>query len=414
MRIEVLTLVFFLALQVHGIFEGERWTTGEVDLGNNGDTIFYYLFSARKVANRGKKLLIWFNGGPGCSSSTGLFTENGPYMFFNKSSKLSYNPYSWNTEYDIMFVDQPVGVGYSLVKDEQHYCVTEVCVSKNFYVFLVKFLEEDHPEYAEVPIYLTGESYAGHYIPAIMATVLRANNPLINLKGVAIGNGMMDRALQILVYPDYVLQQGNITWFGYIFFKSMAIMCNIAIPYRIQVLEYFCMGTISILRNFSGLYNPYDIRRNDTDDILDDYTLDILNDKKVQEQFGFKSFRKVSSICNGTIYEYMRPDLCTSVLDDMVYALNKGLEVFMFSGDKDYQCNWLSNELVANSLQWEHQNKYLDAEYKNLTFNGKVHARYRKHKNLAFMVVYNAGHMVPMDQGPFALEMLHLFIENKL
>jgi cathepsin A (carboxypeptidase C) len=403
-------LILLLAFQVYAIFHGEKWTTGDIDLGNGGDTIFYYLFSARNVTNRGKKLLIWFNGGPGCSSSTGLFTENGPYMFFNKSSKLSRNPYSWNTDYDLMFVDQPVGVGYSQAKNKHHFCTTELCVTKNFYIFLVKFLQEDHPEYVNIPIYLTGESYAGHYIPAIAATILRAKNTLINLQGVAIGNGMMDRALQILSYPDYVLEQKNISWFPYVFFKSMAIMCNIAIPYRVPIFDQFCLGTITILRNFSGLYNPYDIRRSDNDDILDNYTLEILNNRAIQKSFGIKSYRYVDAICNETLYESMRPDLCTSVMDEMSYMLENELDVLMYSGDKDYQCNYLSNELVANNVKWAGQEEFKNARYSNFT----IQARFKKHKNFIFMIVKDAGHMVPMDQPPFALEMLKSFLEDKI
>jgi len=406
--VALITLLF--AFGVHAIFEGEKWTTGEIDLGNGGDTIFYYLFSARNQTNRGKKLLIWFNGGPGCSSSIGLFTENGPYMFYNKSSKLTFNPYSWNRDYDLMFVDQPVGVGYSQAKDKHHFCTTELCITKNFYLFLIRFLQEDHPEYIKVPIFLTGESYAGHYIPSIATTILRAKNSLINLQGVAIGNGMMDRALQILVYPDYVLEQKNITLFPYMFFKTMAIMCNIAIPYKVRILEYFCMGTIYILRNFSGLYNPYDIRRNDNDDILDEYTLEVLNNREIQKSFGIKSPRTIKGVCNETLYETMRPDLCTSVMDDMSYMLEKGLRVLMYSGDKDYQCNYLGNELVANSIKWKGQDNFKNSNYINFT----TQARFKKYENLIFMIVKDAGHMVPMDQGAFALDMVNSFVEDTI
>lgn len=99
MQIQIFMIfAFSLIADVKGIFDNETWTAGEIDLGNGGDTMFYYLFNARNVSNREKLLLIWFNGGPGCSSSTGLFTENGPYMFQNKSKNLTYNEYSWNTD----------------------------------------------------------------------------------------------------------------------------------------------------------------------------------------------------------------------------------------------------------------------------------------------------------------------------
>ena len=143
---------------------------------------------------------------------------------------MSYAVFSVSDEPDptiITHIDQPVGVGYSLKKDNEHYCTNETCVAMNFYKFLQRFLLYEHTEYAHKPIYLTGESYAGHYIPSIMSYILRAKNPLINLAGIAIGNGMMSRPMQILAYPDYVYMHKRINHISYLLFKSMALVCSL-------------------------------------------------------------------------------------------------------------------------------------------------------------------------------------------
>lgn len=69
-------------------------------------------FEARNNSNTAP-LAAWFNGGPGCSSMIGLFEENGPCHFVNGESKPSLNEHSWNNEVNMLYIDQPIGVGFS-------------------------------------------------------------------------------------------------------------------------------------------------------------------------------------------------------------------------------------------------------------------------------------------------------------
>jgi len=103
-------------------------------------------------------LLLWLNGGPGCSSLLGLFEENGPYKITNETT-LESNPFSWNNKANLIYVDQPVGTGFShagffdLVS-------TERGVARDFYEFLTKFFAL-YPQFAGRDFYISGESYAG-------------------------------------------------------------------------------------------------------------------------------------------------------------------------------------------------------------------------------------------------------------
>ena len=104
---------------------------------------------------------IVLTSGPGCSSLTGLFMELGPSTVSDDGTKPIRNPYSWNNNASVIFLDQPVNVGYSYgdasVSDT-------VAASKDVYALLVLFFKQ-FPEYAKLDFHIAGESYAGHYIP---------------------------------------------------------------------------------------------------------------------------------------------------------------------------------------------------------------------------------------------------------
>lgn len=78
-------------------------------------------------------LVAWLNGGPGCSSMIGLFQENGPCMFpiaGNQTDSSAgddddggggepiFNPYSYNNHANVVYIDQPVGTGFSYSDDD--------------------------------------------------------------------------------------------------------------------------------------------------------------------------------------------------------------------------------------------------------------------------------------------------------
>ncbi len=393
-------------------FPGESWTSGSVPLDNGGDALFYYLFRARTPASDQRSLVIWLNGGPGCSSTYGLFSENGPYLF-NKSQQLYRNPFAWNQLYDVVFVDQPVGTMYASVKDQAHYCRNETCVARGFYTFLRGFVEL-YPEYRGVPLFLTGESYAGHYIPAITAYLARsANRDVINLKASAIGNGMTDVQLQIGVYPDYVFEEGKLSWPLYALFKVAALVCQTALQSGYRSFDTFCINSMAAMAIVANITNYYDIRRTDKDDAIDKAILKMLNDSTVQRGFGVAP-RIIPAMCDPTVYQLLWNDWCTPVTRDIAYAVEHGVRIMLFYGDKDYICNWRGGEALARNIEWVGQEEYRSAPTKSVVFEGKPHGEFRRVGNFTFMRVYDAGHMVPSDQPGFAQNLLQRFVEDAI
>ena len=115
---------------------------------------------------------------------------------------------------NIIFVDQPTGTGLSYSSSDQDILHDETGVSNDLYKFLQAFFKT-HPDYVKNDFYITGESYAGHFIPALATRINRGNKNkrriYINLKGFAIGNGLTNTEIQYPAYPDYALANNIIS-----------------------------------------------------------------------------------------------------------------------------------------------------------------------------------------------------------
>ena len=148
--------------------------TTQADTRNN---MFFWYFPAQCLDCESAPLLIWLQGGPGGSSLFGLFSEMGPFGL-STELKLVPRPTSWNTKYAMLFIDNPVGAGYSFTEQDGGYCTdSKGCVARNLYSLLQQFYTV-FPEQQANELYVTGESYGGHYVPAISAFIDTQNRAL--------------------------------------------------------------------------------------------------------------------------------------------------------------------------------------------------------------------------------------------
>ena len=168
---------------------------------------WFWFFEARTNPTTAP-LATWFNGGPGCSSMIGLFQENGPCHFVNGASTPSLNPYSWNSYANMLYVDQPIGTGFSYGTDDASSTVT---AAPFVWTFLQAFYAQ-FPQYENRNFGIFTESYGGHYGPEF-ADYFESQNAAItsgsvtgqNVKLVALGvnNGWFDPILQYKAYIDF-------------------------------------------------------------------------------------------------------------------------------------------------------------------------------------------------------------------
>ncbi|KAL3840681.1 hypothetical protein ACJIZ3_025272 [Penstemon smallii] len=193
----------------------------------SGRSLFYWFFEAEEDPSS-KPIILWLNGGPGCSSiAYGLAEEIGPFHIEKDGKTLYLNPYSWNKAANILFLDSPVGVGYSYSNTSSDLLSNgdKRTAAENL-EFLLKWFKR-FPEYKGRDFYISGESYAGHYVPQLSQAIVGHNQKngekLINLKGFMVGNALIDDFHDHLGLFQYMWAVGMISDQT---FKQLNIVCD--------------------------------------------------------------------------------------------------------------------------------------------------------------------------------------------
>ncbi|KAK6037791.1 serine carboxypeptidase [Cooperia oncophora] len=146
----------------------------------SSDDQFHYWLTESQRNPSTDPLILWLNGGPGCSSLGGLFEELGPFRVKDYGATVYPNEYSWNLFANVLFLESPSGVGWSF-NTRGNVNTTDDEVSQHNYQALVDFLQK-FPEYRGRDMFITGESYAGVYIPTLAVKVLKDKENFPNFK----------------------------------------------------------------------------------------------------------------------------------------------------------------------------------------------------------------------------------------
>ncbi|KAF3018849.1 hypothetical protein E8E14_006693 [Neopestalotiopsis sp. 37M] len=166
------------------------------------EKLFFWFFPSSSSAAE-KEIVIWLNGGPGCSSLEGLLQENGPFLWQYGTCRPVPNPWSWSQLSNIVYIEQPIGTGFSTGTPNIH---NEDELSQQFMGFWKNFV--DMFGLHGFKVYITGESYAGMYCPYIASSFLDAqDDTYFNVSGMLIydpliGNAINDRNVAAVPFVD--------------------------------------------------------------------------------------------------------------------------------------------------------------------------------------------------------------------
>ncbi|XP_038708604.1 serine carboxypeptidase-like 20 [Tripterygium wilfordii] len=419
-----------------GTLPSEHYS-GYVEAEKDMHLFYYFVVSERHPKT--DPVVLWLNGGPGCSSFDGFIYEHGPFKFKDvlpseSSPRLDLNPYSWSKVSNIIYLDSPVGVGLSYYKDETEtkYKNDDKTNAIDTYNFLIKWFEL-YPEYVENPFYISGESYAGVYIPILASEIVEGIDndvePKINFQGYMIGNGFVaDKAFDTDVLISYTHGMGLISDD---LFEDIQSTCKGKKLDREKCLEnlkkavnvinlflllYFSLQSFPniekkkrrLVLDHGGVVSRWSDSEGRADCINDELAIAWLNNEEVRKAIHTEPV--------GIIGEW---EMCTNDLD---YKQNsgsmipyhrklttRGYSVLIYSGDHDLVAPFTGSQAWVRSLGYG-----IVDEWRPWKVDDQV-AGYIQgyHHKLTFMTIMGAGHRVPESKPKEALHFYSHWLEGK-
>ena len=384
---------------------------GYLTVNKTHDSNLFFWFFPAQSGDASAPLLVWLQGGPGSSSLFGLFAEQGPIRV-DKQKNLHPRNITWNSKYHLLFIDQPVGTGYSFTKSEKGYVRNEDEVARDLYSMLTQFMQI-YTEYSASPFYVTGESYGGKYVPAIVYKI-HVENPQakvkINLKGMAIGDGLIDPYNQ-WDYGSAMYQFGLIDEEELDTVNILTGLARDAIGREDYLLAYslFSELTGSLYTKTTGLNDIYNYKLTQSPEEFDYYVPWVTaSEHRRQIHVGNLPYNG-----GAAVQINLANDVMQSIVSKVATIANNNYKILIYNG--------LLDVIIASSLTMDWIEK-LDWQYASELHNAertvwKVHpddkdvAGYIKRAHSFFVAwVRNAGHMVPADQPRAAFDLIDRFV----
>ncbi|XP_076890563.1 serine carboxypeptidase-like 34 [Bidens hawaiensis] len=408
---------------------------------SHGRALFYWFFEAAKSPKK-KPLLLWLNGGPGCSSiGFGGLEELGPFVVQKGESKLLLNKEAWNKAANLLFLESPVGVGFSYTNTSTDIKqLGDKITAQDSYTFIRKWFKR-FPQYKTHEFYIAGESYAGHYVPQLAELIYDNNKNIseqdrINFKGIMIGNALLDDETDQTGMIDYAWDHAVISDRVY---HDVKTKCNFSDPKSstdcdIALGEYF---QVYKLIDMYSLYAPtcVDVNSSSTqrthmhgnvspiifskhkewhskptgyDPCQSDYTESYLNKPNVQAALHANTTKIPYpwTHCSDAITFWN--DAPASILPIIRKLVAGSIRVWVYSGDTDGRIPVTATRLSLRKLGFKTIEEWSPWYSKNQVGGWTI-----RYDGLKFVTIRGAGHQVPTFKPKEALELVRHFLSNQ-
>ncbi|KAH7098173.1 peptidase S10, serine carboxypeptidase [Auriculariales sp. MPI-PUGE-AT-0066] len=407
---------------------GSKSYSGYIDI--EARHLFFYFFESRANPDR-DPVVMWINGGPGCSSSLGAFMELGPCNIHDKTGP-KYNPHSWNSKANLFFLDEPIGVGFSYANHGEHVGTTEEAAI-DAAAFITIFFES-FSKFQGRAFHMAGESYGGRYLPVFASAVYDANalavaegRAPINLQSILIGNGITDFETMAPAYYDMMCTAASVEPILPI---STCVRIKQTMPRCKAWLKADCVDKYDAIScgaasNFCGAEimesffatnkNPYDISRDCDGNIAETLCYPLmkhisnwLDRPEVRANLGVSPKIGNFSSCS--------PSNQDGLHSSKLYVaelLERGIRVLVYVGNYDWICNWVGNLAWTNALEWTQHAAFKKAELEEWKVEGERAGLVKSAGPLTYATVEKAGHMVPYDRPVQALAMLNRWLAGE-
>jgi carboxypeptidase C (cathepsin A) len=363
--------------------------------------LFFWFFESPHAGPKAP-IILWLEGGPGCSSMMETITV-GP-LLINPDLSLAPagNPFTWNANYSILFIDNPVGVGFSFVLDAVNgYVTNEPQLADQLFEALQQFFTR-FASYASNDFFVFGISYAGKYVPSLGVRILVGNDEVqnnsshtsgvtINLKGLGIGSGLVDPIIQTQHYAEIasssglvdVAQKGEMQ-------ASQAATANAILQQNWTAATAGWNDILGQVVNASGGVNLYDLRSYDPNLYNFPHTADFFAQERVRAALhvGTRAFcpdcPDFIPGCDPSAYNALQPDMMQSVRG-AVQQLIERVPLLFYSGQFDVIVGVPVATSWLDALVWSGQKGWAAAPRTVLTYNSTP-AAYSRCVNVVVVV----------------------------
>ncbi|KAK7105695.1 lysosomal protective protein-like isoform X2 [Littorina saxatilis] len=395
---------------------------------------------------------VWLNGGPGCSSLFGLLGENGPFRVREDGVTLETNPFSWNNVANVLYIESPAGVGFSYASDK-NYVTDDDLTSLENYAAMRDFLRK-FPEYQDNELFITGESYGGIYVP--MLSVLLMEDPSVNLKGFAVGNGVSNDEMlgsSIIYFAYYHGLIGTTEW------NSLLKQCCGGSENRcnfVRTAQYSKACEDEVLKvqavTDGGSFDRYNLygpcaygvgsHQYNHDSMINWAFRSLPGQSKSRDSKWQRPLAEHSCNNNTAVTTYLNlPEVrlalhipaqvqkwlnCvdgeyqegwyTKIYNDTTPFYKKlfsgGIRGILYNGDVDMACNFLGDEWFADSLGRPVTEERRMWHYRDEKGLKQVAGFVKTFDILTYLTVRGSGHMVPTDRPRPALHVITNLVKN--
>ncbi|CAG9990808.1 unnamed protein product [Clonostachys byssicola] len=417
---------------------GSQHWTGTVNVSSEKSMFFWYYES--RDSPETDPVLLWMSGGPGATSELGQFKGIGPCAVNEDGNSTRRLEFSWIDHANVVFIDQPVGVGFSQISDRNLIATNLHDGARDVYTFLSTFTKDVFPQLANRTWHITGESMGGHYVTSYTEYILKQERERA-LQGLDIGihidsaiivDGYIDGAYQYTGYYDFFCEDWRADGRPYPLMNATACqeigeavaacekkgaMCRDS--YDVDVCAWAmqsCDQTVG--KHFAdgvkpGGWNPYDSRFKCQEPPLcsnfsTDETLIFLNQLWVQEQLGFPNYTFELIDFDTNRRWAAAGDLNLPVTRELTWLLdNSDVRVLFFNGNNDIIINTPGQIRLLDAQPWKGQAHFRSLKYQDWFYtNGKLDQGRKEKKGgtckgderLRLYTVDEAGHFSAMNQ----------------
>ncbi|ORX59574.1 alpha/beta-hydrolase [Hesseltinella vesiculosa] len=395
---------------------------GYIDFPDTDDHYFFLYYPAQRNHTKISSTILWLNGGPGCSSVQGAWSGVGPCTLANDTHMMP-NRHSWNKHANLLFLDQPIGVGFSHGKAR---ISQSSQAAEHIYSFLQAFFDA-FPEALGNHFVIAGESYAGHYLPALSDHILAQNERLrhtngpgkeLPLDGIYLGNGWVNPKVQANSFqpfgcgnqpaphlPVFDAQQcEKISSRSATCQKLMSLCYAYDSAWACAPAGAFCL--LTQLKPIDWVdRNPMDVRGQCLDGefcfAFERTLTNFARNPHTHYTLGIDHQTDTFSNCrtNIDLQFMMAMDHVKDATASVRHALHNGIHVLAVTGDTDWLCNWMGTEAWLDAMEWNGQSGYRQAKGQDVLNDSKQSVGWAKSfDRLSYVRVAEAGHMAAWDQ----------------